>query len=180
VIKIGLRDLPPIRFAAIRLVIALAVLAPLLLARREILRQTVQHWRLIATSGLLLLGVNYTLVFWGAQHVSSGFTAVLQATTPAFGVWLSHAIAREPVQRAHVLGTIVGAAGLPIIFSEQLHIAGAKVFLGATPMLAISIVEPLFAVLPGALIFHEALSWRVALGGACVLASAWIILRSHT
>ncbi|MFP5245493.1 MAG: DMT family transporter, partial [Thermoanaerobaculia bacterium] len=47
---------------------------------------------------------------------------------------------------------------------------------GPTPVLAVSIVEPLFAVLLGALFLQEVLTWRVAAGGACVLVSAAMIL----
>ena len=39
----------------------------------------------IAMSGLLLLGVNYALTFWGAQFLPSALTSVLQATSPVFG-----------------------------------------------------------------------------------------------
>ncbi len=36
----------------------------------------------ICVSGLLLLGVNYALVFWGAQFVPSGLVAILLSGTP--------------------------------------------------------------------------------------------------
>lgn len=48
---------------------------------------------------------------------------------------------------------------------------------GATSTLAISIVEPLFAVLLGAIVLHETLSWPVAAGGAAVIVSAWLVNR---
>jgi len=264
-IKVGVRDVPPISFAGLRLVVALVVLAPVLIVRRDLLRRMIENWKLIAGTGVLLLGVNYALVFWGAQYVSSGLIAVLQSVTPAFGVWLSHVFMREPIRPAHIVGTLIGMAGLAILFGEHLHLSGSRGLLGAlaiacgalfvalayvivaasgrklpplsvttgqmiagaipllvtgamfegnplafhwtrasiaallylaiagsvagfwlnywllprvgaTSVLTMSIVEPLFAVLLGALVLHEALSWRVALGGICVLVSATMIL----
>ncbi|MFP5247059.1 MAG: EamA family transporter, partial [Thermoanaerobaculia bacterium] len=115
-IKVGVRDLPPISFAGIRLVVALVVLAPVLAVRRDLVHQTLANWRLIASTGILLLGVNYALVFWGAQFVSSGLTAVLQSVTPAFGVWLSYVFLREPIRPRQIIATLLGMAGLAIIF----------------------------------------------------------------
>ena len=83
-IKVGVGDVPPVTFAAFRVAVALAVLAPLIFWRRI---ELPHHWReirLLATTGTLLLGVNYALLNWGIQYVSSGFSAVLQAMTPAF------------------------------------------------------------------------------------------------
>src|SRR3712207_6442642 len=85
-IKLGLRDLPPISFAGIRLVVAVLVLLPLMLAQGTPLPRGRRDWTLVAVTGLILLTLNYALVFWGAQHISSGLTAVLQATSPAFGL----------------------------------------------------------------------------------------------
>src|SRR5262245_11057106 len=89
-IKIGLRDLPPITFAAMRLVVALAVLLPLLAWRRVPLPRAARDWYLLAVAGLLLLGVNYALLYWGAQHIPSGLIAVLGATCPAFALLFGH------------------------------------------------------------------------------------------
>ena len=37
---------------------------------------------LIALTGILQFAVNYSLVFWSEQHISSGLAAVLQAMIP--------------------------------------------------------------------------------------------------
>jgi len=266
VIKVGLRDLPPFTFAGWRLVVALLLVSPALLRKPHVVREIAAHWRLLATTGILLLGVNYALVFWGAQYVSSGLTAVLQATTPAFGAFVAYLFLNERIRRHQAVGVMVGIAGVAVIFHDRLRnhgavsargalaiaagalcvaiayvvvarrgpdlsplsliagqmIAGAIPLIaagaviegsplavrwtqtalfamlylaiagsiagfwlnywllkrvGTTSMLAISIVEPLFAVLLGAFILHETLSWPVAAGGAAVLLSAWLVNR---
>src|SRR4051812_18550590 len=85
-IKVGLRDLPPVSFAAVRLGVAVVVFIPILLARRVSLPRRRADWQMIAVAGVLLLGVNYALLFWGAQFIPSGLTAVLSAVTPAFAL----------------------------------------------------------------------------------------------
>src|SRR5687768_14018710 len=94
-IKLGLRDLPPLTFAALRLVLAAIILVPIVVARHEWKRLPAHDLATIAASGLLLLGVNYALVFWGAQFVPSGLTALLQATTPVLGFALGILLGAE-------------------------------------------------------------------------------------
>jgi drug/metabolite transporter (DMT)-like permease len=47
----------------------------------------------------------------------------------------------------------------------------------AMKVLMMTIVEPPLAVLLGALLLGEEMTWRTALGGACVLLSVWLVLR---
>src|ERR1051326_2556270 len=79
-IKLGLRDLPPISFAGIRFVIASIILIVIVLIRRAPIPRRLQDWRLIVLTGFLSFTVNYGLLFWGEDYVSSGLAAVLQAT----------------------------------------------------------------------------------------------------
>jgi drug/metabolite transporter (DMT)-like permease len=131
-IKIGVRDVPPVTFAAWRLGIALAVLAPLTLAGRTPLPRTGRDWLLIASTGVVLLGVNYALLNWGIQYVSSGLTAVLQALTPAFGFVFAHALLRdEKMTAVKGLALLLGIVGVGAIFAQQLELAGTRAFLGS-------------------------------------------------
>ena len=70
-IKIGVRDVPPVTFAVFRLAIALIVLVPITIARRTTLPGGRRDYLLIASTGVVLLGVNYALLNWGIQFVSS-------------------------------------------------------------------------------------------------------------
>src|SRR2546426_9022437 len=75
-IKVGLRDLPPISFVAIRFVIAVAVLMAVSIGRVRLLPQR-SDYVLLAITGVLMFALNYGLLFWGELHVSSGLAAVL-------------------------------------------------------------------------------------------------------
>ena len=99
-IKLGVRDVPPAAFAVYRMTVALAVLLPVVLLRPAPWPRRRADWVLIAGTGLLLLGVNYALLNWGIQFISSGLAAVLQAMTPVFGFVFAHLLLRdEPMTR---------------------------------------------------------------------------------
>jgi drug/metabolite transporter (DMT)-like permease len=134
-IKLGVTDVPPFGFAALRLLIALAVFAPLVLARRRPIGG--DQLRLIALTGFLLLGVNYALVYWGAQYVSSGLTAVLQATTPVFSIVLAHYVLRdEPITVARLAAVALGLAGVTLILWPQIRVSGWRDVPGAAAIVA--------------------------------------------
>jgi len=93
-IKIGLADLPPISFAAIRFLIAAAILAIIIAVKRVPLPGGLKDWGMLAGTGVLAFSLNYGLIFWGEQYISSGLAALLQATIPAFGLVIAHQIGR--------------------------------------------------------------------------------------
>ena len=64
VIKVGLRDLPPISFVAIRFVIAVAVLLAISVGRVRLLPARRADFKLLAYTGVLMFSVNYALLFW--------------------------------------------------------------------------------------------------------------------
>lgn len=136
-IKLGLRDLPPISFAATRLVVAIAIFLPILLVRRVPLPRRARDWYVIAIAGVLLLGVNYALMFWGAQFVPSGLAAVLQAVTPAFALLFGHFLLADEPFTFRALGAIaIGIAGVAIISWDQLHFSGWQALLGCVAITA--------------------------------------------
>ena len=102
-IKLGLRDLPPISFVAIRFLIAVAVFLAISVGRVRLLPANRGDFKLLAWTGVLMFCVNYALLFWAELYVSSGLSAVLQATIPIFGMVFAHFIipGRTTPRRAH-------------------------------------------------------------------------------
>src|SRR5438093_13546800 len=86
VIKIGLRDLPPISYAAIRFDLAVIVLLAVSTGRVRLLPQQASDYLVLAVTGVVMFAVNDGLVFWGELHVSSCLVAVLQAPCRPFGL----------------------------------------------------------------------------------------------
>lgn len=131
VIKIGLEDLPPISFAAIRFLVALLVLIAVSIGRVPLLPRTRADWILLAFTGVLMFAVNYGLLFWGELNVSSGLAAVLQATIPVFGMLFAHwLIPAEPLRWQQVGGATLAIGGVALICSRLFGHGGHMAFLG--------------------------------------------------
>jgi len=136
-IKLGLADLPPFTFAGIRFVLASLILALMIFARGVRWPRTRFDWILIAVSGALQFALNYGLVFWGEQHISSGLAAVLQSTFPVFGFLIAHMyLPYERMTTAKLIGVLLGFSGVVVIFSDQLSIAGRMALLGSVALVA--------------------------------------------
>jgi drug/metabolite transporter (DMT)-like permease len=89
----------------------------------------------IAVVGWLQFTLNYGLVFWGEQRISSGLAAVLQSTFPAFGLVIAHFyLPNEPITLKRVVGVLLGFTGVAIVFSQQLSIAGKTALLGSVAL----------------------------------------------
>ena len=134
-IKIGLADLPPLTFAGIRFLISSFILFIIIWARRLPLPGDRRDWSLLALTGFLSFTLNYGLIFWGEQHISSGLAALFQATIPAFGLVIAHFyLPTERITPAKIAGIVLGVAGVGIVFSNQLAVAGSLAFAGCVAM----------------------------------------------
>jgi drug/metabolite transporter (DMT)-like permease len=134
-IKIGLTDLPPLTFAGIRFVIASTILFAIIWLRRLRLPRDRSDWWLLALTGLLSFSLNYGLLFWGEQYISSGLAALLQATIPAFGLVIAHFyLPNERMTLGKIAGIVLGVAGVGIVFSNQLAVAGSLALAGCVAL----------------------------------------------
>jgi drug/metabolite transporter (DMT)-like permease len=148
-IKLGLQDLPPLTFAGIRFVIACTILFAWIRIRRLQLPTTRSDWGFLAVTGILSFGLNYGLVFWGEQYISSGLAALLQATLPAFGLVFAHFhLPGERLSWARIGGVILGVCGVGVVFSNQLAVAGRQAFAGCVAL----ILSALFAAYANVLV----------------------------
>jgi len=139
-IKLGLEDLPPLTFAGIRFVIACAILFIYIRIRGLELPRNRRDWILLAITGILAFGLNYGLLFWGEQYISSGLAALLQATIPAFGLVFAHFhLPHERLSWAKIAGVILGVCGVGVVFSNQLAVAGSKALAGCVALVLSSL-----------------------------------------
>jgi drug/metabolite transporter (DMT)-like permease len=134
-IKLGLADLPPLTFAGIRFLISCAILFPLVRIRRLRLPGTRADWMLLAITGVMSFSLNYGLVFWGEQYISSGLAALLQATLPAFGLVIAHFyLPGERMTWVKILGVVLGVCGVGVVFSNQLAVSGRQALAGCVAL----------------------------------------------
>ena len=130
-IKIGLGDLPPITFAVSRFLLSIFILAPLIAILRLEMPKTASQWKLIALTGVLQFSINYSLVFWSEQYITSGLAAVLQAMITVFGLPLAWIfLPDEKLTLRKVLAVLIGIVGVAVIFIDQLRIESVMAFAG--------------------------------------------------
>ncbi len=130
-IKVGLEDLPPITFAAARFVLAILILAVIIIVQKIPFPQTKRDWKLIGLTGVLQFSINYSLVFWSEQYISSGLAAVLQAMITVFGLALAWIhLPNERITRLKVGAVLLGVCGVAVIFIEQLQVNSLLAFAG--------------------------------------------------
>jgi drug/metabolite transporter (DMT)-like permease len=126
-IRIGVHEVPPFLFAAIRFAVAGLVLYGWMIAKRE-QQPNKREWMSIVLLAVLIFVVDYGLLFWAEQHVPSGIAAVMMATIPVF-MALSEILFLQ-TQRLTlrlVFALLVGIVGVAVLMSHSLDLGGAAV-----------------------------------------------------
>ena len=143
-ITISLRGIPPFTGVALRFAIA-AVLLLAYAHLRGIPLAAVdsRDRRLRILHAVLSFCVSYGVVFWAEQWVPSSLASVLFATFPLMVAVLAHFVLREERMTAPVLvGTVVGFAGIALIFGEDFDLLGGRMVAVAA---AVMLISPLVA-----------------------------------
>lgn len=131
-IKLGLRDLPPFTFVGIRFLLATCILGLVIYFRKIPLPKDRRDWQFMAWTGFLCFTINYALVFWGEQYISSGLAALLNATMPFFGMFIAHHyLPSERITPIKIGGVLLGIAGVGLIFFNQLQLQGTLALLAS-------------------------------------------------
>ena len=187
-IKVGLQDLPPISFAALRFLIAFLILVAVSIGRVRLLPTRRADWTLLAFTGVLMFAVNYGLLFWGELHVSSGLAAVLQAMIVIFGMFFAHLLLpSEPLRWQRVAGAIAAGLGVALICGRLLDHGGIMAFWGGLGI----VIGGAGAALSNVLLKRRALDlapamiagWQMIFGTVPMLVLGWAVegnpLRFH-
>ncbi|MCZ6917895.1 MAG: DMT family transporter [Gemmatimonadetes bacterium] len=120
VIRLGLEEMAPLTFAALRTILAAVVLLAiaLLLDRRR--RPPPAELRFWALVGIPQMGFPYALIFWAEQWVSAGLTAMLFATFPAFTAVTAHFMLRdEPLTVGKISGSLLALVAVALLVSPS-------------------------------------------------------------
>jgi drug/metabolite transporter (DMT)-like permease len=113
-IKVAGEDLTPTAVAGGRCVLgALVLLAVVRLQGLSLPRgRTLGHFLVVGVAGS---AVPFALLAWGEQHIDSGLTAVLNASTPLFTAALAVPLLGERARPRVVAGLVVGFVGVGIV-----------------------------------------------------------------
>lgn len=138
-IKLAVADIPPLTIAAMRIVIAAAVLIVVGRMRGLRLPRGRRVWMLFVVLAITGNAGPFFLISWGESHIDSAMAAILIAFVPLSTVILAHFMTRdERLTWPKALGVGLGLFGIVILLggvgTDQLagdHIAQGAILLAA-------------------------------------------------
>jgi drug/metabolite transporter (DMT)-like permease len=139
-IRVGVREVPPFLFAAMRFLAAGLALYGWTLLRGERSPKG-REWASAFLLATLIFVCDYGLLFWAEQRVPSGIAAVMLAMIPVF-MALSEIIFLRTQRLTLRLGLalLIGIAGVAVLVSRSLNLGGAPIDrLGAGALLFASV-----------------------------------------
>ncbi len=114
-IAVAVRELPPLTVVLIRIVLAAAMLLPVMWARGLRLPHSVRGWMPFFIMGMLNNVIPFSLIVSGQTMIPSGLASVVNATTPLFTVLVLGAVGDEALTLRRLAGVLVGLAGVVIL-----------------------------------------------------------------
>jgi drug/metabolite transporter (DMT)-like permease len=147
-IRVGVHEVPPLIFAAMRFLVAGLVLYGWAMMRGE-RSPTRRQWMSAFFLGLLIFVFDYGLLFWAEKRVPSGVAAVMMATIPVFIALFEIVLLRTQrltIRLASAL--LIGIGGVAVLTSQSLHLGGAPIdMVGAVALILASVSWSVASVL---------------------------------
>lgn len=112
--QIAAVEFGPVPTAALRVAIATAFLWPLLWLR-GLGPQLRQHWRPVFVIGLLNSGIPFALFSFALLSITTGLSAILNATAPLFGAVIAWAWTKDRPGVSRALGLLIGFFGVALL-----------------------------------------------------------------
>lgn len=172
-IRVGVREVPPFLYAAIRFTIAGLAIYLFLIARGE-KSPTLRQWRAAALLGSVIFVLDYGLLFWTERRVPSGIAAVMLATIPAW-IALAEIVILRTLRMTAALGIALamGICGVAVLMSRSLVLGGAPIDrAGAVALIVASVSWSVASVVTRKLPLPES---KVMSSGAQMLAGGLLL-----
>lgn len=112
--RLGALEFGPVPTAAVRVAIGALFLLPLMWLR-GLAPQLGRHWKPVLFVGVLNSGIPFACFSFAVLYITSGLSAILNATVPMFGALVAWIWLRDRPAGARVLGLIVGFAGVAML-----------------------------------------------------------------
>ena len=119
-IRFAVQEVPPLKAAALRFLIAAVLLLGSLLFRKARWPQGQRQWNAVMLLSVTVMAVPYGLLFWAEQYVSSSMTALLFSAMPMLVALMTPLMLHRKVPRNAVFAMLLAFGGLAIIFYSGL------------------------------------------------------------
>jgi drug/metabolite transporter (DMT)-like permease len=177
--RVAAPEFGPVPLIVVRLLIASAVLLPLLYLRGG-LGDVRRHWRPLTVVGLLNSAVPFSLLAYATLSLTAGFASVLNATTPFFAAVVARVWLKAPLSRARVVGLVIGFGGVVVLVGDRISFkpggSGLAIVAGLVASLCYAIAASYTRRrLPGVAPLSIA-TGSLSLGAVCLLPLAVFLL----
>lgn len=116
--RIAAPEWGPIWLIELRVLIASLTLLPLVF-KLDLWPQIQRQWRPLLLLGILNSALPFSLLAYASLSLSSGFTAILNATTPLFGLWIVVLWLQETLSVPRLVGFAIGFLGVVFLVGWQ-------------------------------------------------------------
>ncbi|MBI2762778.1 MAG: DMT family transporter [Chloroflexi bacterium] len=124
-IKIGVETLPTFTLIAARLGIGLTILATVVFVAREPLPRNPKIYGHLVVMAMINIVVPFYLITTAERSVDSTLAAILNGAVPLFVILIASLFLHdEPITVNRLVGLVVGYAGVVILVSRSLGVAG--------------------------------------------------------
>lgn len=120
-ISVAVREVAPLTYVWLRLTIAAAAMWLFLWWRSEPAGLPRSVWKPIIVLALFNNAIPFVLFGWGQTHIASGLAAILNATTPIWGVVVAHLLTDdERMSPRKIAGVLLGFGGVTVMIGPAL------------------------------------------------------------
>jgi len=111
--EVALQDLRPLTVVLGRVGLAAVALLATVRLTGQTMPTSLKVWGAFLMMGALNNAIPFGLILWGQTQIAAGLPAILNATTPLFGIVLAHRLTTdERLTRRRLAGVLIGIAGV--------------------------------------------------------------------
>ncbi len=180
IMKVGIQYMPPVWFAAARVLLGCLCLFIFLAARNRLRLPHRQDFPAILSVALLQLTISLSLVHVGLQFVDAGRSAILAYTMPLWVTPLAVFWLKERLDKAKWVGLALGLGGVGVLFNPTVFdfqdsqaLLGNGLLLLSALLMAVVIVH--MRIHRGVLSSLQLMPWQMLLGGVLLAAIATVV-----
>lgn len=127
--RLGAADFGPVAMAFLRVLLAIAVLLPVLHMQGH-LAALRTHWRPLAVVGVLNSALPFLAYAYAASHITAGLASVFNATTPLWGAAIAWLWLKDQPTASRLLGLALGFCGVFWLVFDKTGLTGATAPIG--------------------------------------------------
>ena len=119
-IGVAVKELPTFTIVVARVALAAAILLIVMRVMGKKMPTDRRIWTAFFAMAMLNNVIPFSMIVWGQEQVASGVAAILNASTPLFGVVVAHSLTTdEKMTPARVLGVIIGFSGVIVMIGAS-------------------------------------------------------------